>query len=195
VFKLPPRHSNARALFLPIHYFDRKRGNSPGGGCYAILAGWGRKRKKHRARNTMDKFRKFKFFQDHGAEAKAAFDINEKLELSYYSLWQNVKNLSGGNQQKIVIAKWMLRNSEIILLDEPTRGIDVGAKFEIYKLINEFTRQGKSVVLVSPELEELIGLCNRIYIMFEGSIMDVVEGERRTQEVIIHSLLGVSEHE
>jgi ABC-type sugar transport system ATPase subunit len=89
----------------------------------------------------------------------------------------------------------MLRNSEIILLDEPTRGIDVGAKFEIYKLINEFTRQGKSVVLVSPELEELIGLCNRIYIMFEGSIMDVVEGERRTQEVIIHSLLGVSEHE
>ncbi|MFA5852395.1 MAG: ATP-binding cassette domain-containing protein, partial [Spirochaetales bacterium] len=134
-------------------------------------------------------------FQDHNAEAKAAFDINEKLELNYYSLWQNVKNLSGGNQQKIVIAKWMLRNSEIILLDEPTRGIDVGAKFEIYKLINELTRQGKCVVLVSPELEELIGLCNRVYIMFEGAIMDIVEGKRKTQEIIINSLLGVSENE
>ena len=144
---------------------------------------------------SMDKFRKFKVFQDHNAEAKAAFDINEKLELNYYSLWQNVKNLSGGNQQKIVIAKWMLRNSEIILLDEPTRGIDVGAKFEIYKLINELTRQGKCVVLVSPELEELIGLCNRVYIMFEGTIMDIVEGKRKTQEVIINSLLGVSENE
>lgn len=144
---------------------------------------------------SMDKFRKLKIFQDHNAEAKAAFDINEKLELNYYSLWQNVKNLSGGNQQKIVIAKWMLRNSEIILLDEPTRGIDVGAKFEIYKLINELTRQGKCVVLVSPELEELIGLCNRVYIMFEGTIMDIVEGKRKTQEVIINSLLGVSENE
>jgi ABC-type sugar transport system ATPase subunit len=117
------------------------------------------------------------------------------LELNYYSLWQNVKNLSGGNQQKIVNAKWKLRNSETILLDEPTRGIDVGAKFEIYKLINELTRQGKCVVLVSPELEELIGLCNRVYIMFEGTIMDIVEGKRKTQEVIINSLLGVSENE
>ncbi len=144
---------------------------------------------------SMDKFRKFKVFQDHSAEAKAAFDINEKLELNYYSLWQNVKNLSGGNQQKIVIAKWMLRNSEIILLDEPTRGIDVGAKFEIYKLINELTKQGKCVVLVSPELEELIGLCNRVYIMFEGAMMDIVEGKRKTQEVIINSLLGVNENE
>ncbi|SLM18079.1 putative ribose/galactose/methyl galactoside import ATP-binding protein [uncultured spirochete] len=141
---------------------------------------------------SMNRFRKFKIFQDHVAEARSAYDINEKLELNYYSLWQSVEKLSGGNQQKIVIAKWMLRNSEIFLLDEPTRGIDVGAKFEIYKLINELTRQGKSVVMVSPELEELIGLCNRIYILYEGSIMDIVEGERKTQEVIISSLLGVN---
>ncbi len=141
---------------------------------------------------SMSKFRKFRIFQDHRAEARSAYDINEKLELSYYSLWQSVEKLSGGNQQKIVIAKWMLRNSEIFLLDEPTRGIDVGAKFEIYKLIHELTRQGKSVVMVSPELEELIGLCNRIYILYEGSIMDIVEGERKTQEVIISSLLGVN---
>jgi ABC-type sugar transport system ATPase subunit len=89
----------------------------------------------------------------------------------------------------------MLRNSEIFLLDEPTRGIDIGAKFEIYKLIGELTRMGKGVILVSPELEELMGLCNRIYIMFEGAIMDIVEGERKTQEVIINSLLGVKGNE
>ena len=117
------------------------------------------------------------------------------MELKYYSLKQNVKKLSGGNQQKIVIGKWMIKDSDIILLDEPTRGIDIGAKFEIYKLINELTKQGKSIVLVSPELEELIGLCNRVYILFEGSIMDVVEGKRKTQEVIINSLLGVRGNE
>jgi ABC-type sugar transport system ATPase subunit len=141
---------------------------------------------------SMNKFKKMRFFQDHKAEAKAAFDINEKLGLNYYSLFQEVETLSGGNQQKIVIAKWMLQNSQIFLLDEPTRGIDVGAKFEIYKLIKDLTKQGKSVIIVSPELEELIGLCNRIYIIYEGMIMDTVEGERKRQEVIIHSLLGVN---
>ena len=79
----------------------------------------------------------------------------------------------------------------VFLLDEPTRGIDIGAKFEIYTLIHELAQQGKAVILVSPEMEELIGLCNRIYIMYEGQIMDMVEGERKTQEVIINSLLGV----
>jgi len=144
---------------------------------------------------SMTRFKKWKIFQDHKLEAKAAFEINEKMNLDYYSLWQNVKKLSGGNQQKIVIAKWMLRNCDIFLMDEPTRGIDVGAKFEIYKLINDLTKQGKAIVLVSPELEEILGLCNRVYIMFEGAIMDVVEGERKTQEVIINSLLGINENE
>lgn len=143
---------------------------------------------------SMSRYKKWKIFQDHGGEARAAYDINQRMDLAYYSLWQSVKKLSGGNQQKIVIAKWMLRNSEIFLMDEPTRGIDVGAKFEIYKLINDLTKQGKAVVLVSPELEELIGLCNRVYIMFEGEIMDVVEGERKTKEIIIHSLLGINEN-
>lgn len=141
---------------------------------------------------SMKLFRKLGIFQNHEALAKAAYDINEKMNLNYYSLWQNVKKLSGGNQQKIVIAKWMLRDTEIFLLDEPTRGIDIGAKFEIYNLIHELTKQKKAVILVSPEMEELIGLCNRIYIMYEGAVMDEVEGERKTQEVIINSLLGVN---
>ena len=141
---------------------------------------------------SMKLFRKLGIFQNHEGEARAAYDINEKMNLNYYSLWQNVKKLSGGNQQKIVIAKWMLRDTEIFLLDEPTRGIDIGAKFEIYNLIHELTKQKKAVILVSPEMEELIGLCNRIYIMYEGAVMDEVEGERKTQEVIINSLLGVN---
>jgi len=144
---------------------------------------------------SMPNFKKWRLFQDHKAEIKAAYDFNERMDLAYYSLWQNVKKLSGGNQQKIVLAKWMLRNCDIFLMDEPTRGIDVGAKFEIYSLINELTKLGKAVVLVSPELEELMGLCHRVYIMFEGSMMDVVEGERKTQEVIINSLLGINDDE
>ena len=144
---------------------------------------------------SLDKFRKNGIFQDHEAELKAAYDANEKLSLKYTSLFQNVKKLSGGNQQKIVVAKWMLRETEVFLLDEPTRGIDIGAKFEIYTLINELAKQGKAVILVSPEMEELIGLCNRIYIIYEGHVMDMVEGERKTQEVIINSLLGVKSDE
>lgn len=141
---------------------------------------------------TMKMFRKWGIFQDHKAEAKAAYEVNKKLKLKYSSLSQKVKKLSGGNQQKIVIAKWMLRDCDIFLLDEPTRGIDIGAKFEIYSLINELAKAGKAVVLVSPELEEIIGLSNRVYIMFEGKIMDVVEGKNITQEVIINNLLGVA---
>jgi ABC-type sugar transport system ATPase subunit len=144
---------------------------------------------------SMAKFRIGRIFQNLKSEARAAYDVNERLNLKYYSLWQTVKKLSGGNQQKIVVAKWMLRECDIFLLDEPTRGIDIGAKFEIYTLIQQLSEAGKAVIIVSPEMEELIGLCNRIYILFEGKVMDEVEGERKTQEVIINSLLGVSEHE
>ncbi len=138
------------------------------------------------------KFKKYNIFSDHKAEMEKAFEYNEKLRLKYHSLHQKVLNLSGGNQQKVVIAKWMLADSEIFLFDEPTRGIDVGAKFEIYKQIKELTNAGKAVIIVSPELEELIGLAHRIYIMFEGEMKDEVSGERKTQEVIINSLLGVN---
>lgn len=141
---------------------------------------------------SIKRFPKAGIFLDHEAMSKAAYEFVEKLKLKYVSLWGNVRKLSGGNQQKIVVAKWMLRDADIFLLDEPTRGIDIGAKHEIYTLINELAKQGKAVLLVSPEMEELIGLCNRIYIMYEGNIMDEVQGERKTQEVIINSLLGVN---
>ncbi|MGP1419382.1 MAG: sugar ABC transporter ATP-binding protein [Sphaerochaetaceae bacterium] len=140
---------------------------------------------------SISRFRKRKVFLDHEAAARAAFEVNEKLSLKYTSLWDSVRKLSGGNQQKIVIAKWMLRDCDVFLLDEPTRGIDIGAKFEIYTLINELAKAGKAVIIVSPELEELIGLSNKVYIMFEGKLMDCVQGEDITQETIIKNLLGV----
>ncbi|BBI36335.1 sugar ABC transporter ATP-binding protein [Cohnella abietis] len=104
---------------------------------------------------------------------------------------QSVVKLSGGNQQKIVISKWVLADSELFLFDEPTRGIDVGAKAEIYKLINDLTAKGKCVIIVSPELEELLGLCHKIYVMFEGEFHACVSGEQKTQSNIISKLLGV----
>lgn len=148
-------------------------------------------------RNTtlpaMHDFKKAALFMDQEAERKASFEHLEEMRLAYSSLWQSVTKLSGGNQQKIVIAKWMLADTDVFLMDEPTRGIDVGAKAEIYKLISELTAAGKGVLLVSPEVEELLGLANRIYVMYEGNIADVVSGERKTQPVIMESLLGVSE--
>lgn len=114
----------------------------------------------------------------------------ERLNLKYSNLEQYVVNLSGGNQQKVVIAKWLIADSEILMFDEPTRGIDIGAKSEIYKLITELAQSGKSIIIVSPELEELIGLCHEVHIMFEGKIDKSVQGDAITQENIINSLLG-----
>lgn len=180
----------------PVHYHHPKQAIVDGMGLVpderrSLGLNMGFDIKNNTTLPSMHRFQKWGVFLDHAGAAKAAYEVNEKLSLKYHSLWQNVRKLSGGNQQKIVIAKWLLHDSEIFLLDEPTRGIDIGAKFEIYTLIHDLARQGKAVLLVSPEMEELIGLCNRIYIMYEGQIMDEVKGERKTQEVMINSLLGV----
>ena len=96
-----------------------------------------------------------------------------------------VSSLSGGNQQKIVLAKWLESNSDIIIFDEPTQGIDVGAKYEIYLLINQLANEGKSIIIVSSELPELIGMCNRIIVMHEGYFKgEVSETTNVTQEDI-----------
>ena len=94
-------------------------------------------------------------------------------------------SLSGGNQQKIVLAKWLLSDPDIIILDEPTRGIDIGAKIEIYKIINNLALSGKAVVLVSSELNEIIGLSNRVIVMYEGKITGELSGEEIEQENIM----------
>ncbi len=140
---------------------------------------------------SMKKFKKFGAFMDDRAEMDATLKTFEDLRVRYRSLWQPTTKLSGGNQQKIVIAKWLLADTEIFLMDEPTRGIDVGAKSEVYKLITALTALGKSVVLVSQEIEELLGLSNRIYVLYEGEVRDVAEGDRKNQSVVMTSLLGV----
>ena len=102
---------------------------------------------------------------------------------------QLVGNLSGGNQQKVLLAKWMFAEPDILLLDEPTRGIDVGAKYEIYCIINDLAAAGKCVVLISSELPEVLGMSDRIYIMNEAKIIGEMKAEEATQENIMAAIL------
>ncbi len=105
------------------------------------------------------------------------------------SIQQNVGNLSGGNQQKVLLSKWMFAEPEILILDEPTRGIDVGAKYEIYQIINEMVEQNKAVIMVSSELPELLGMCDRIYVMNEGRMAGEFSAAEATQENIMSTIL------
>ena len=114
-----------------------------------------------------------------------AEDMVQKLSIRCNSILQSVLSLSGGNQQKIVLAKWLLSDPDIIILDEPTRGIDIGAKIEIYKIINQLARDGKAVVLVSSELNEIIGLSNRVIVMYEGRVTGELQGDEIEQENIM----------
>ena len=108
-----------------------------------------------------------------------------KLTVKTPSDRQLVKNLSGGNQQKVILGKWLLMNCDILIFDEPTRGIDVGAKQEIYELINQLASQGKVVILISSELPELIGMSDRVIVMAEGRISGELEKEEINQEKIL----------
>jgi ribose transport system ATP-binding protein len=103
---------------------------------------------------------------------------------------QPVKTLSGGNQQKVVLAKWLLAEPRVFILDEPTRGIDVGAKVEVYRLINELADRGAGLLLISSELEELIGLCDRILVLRQGEIVDELCRGQFDPERILRSALG-----
>jgi len=109
----------------------------------------------------------------------------QKMSVKTPSLETTIQSLSGGNQQKVLLAKWMILEPDILILDEPTRGVDVGAKFEIYKLMTEMAKQGKSVIMVSSELPELIGMCDRIYVMNKGRITGELQRDEFTQEKIM----------
>ncbi|MFU8792958.1 MAG: ATP-binding cassette domain-containing protein [Acholeplasmataceae bacterium] len=118
------------------------------------------------------------------------------LKLKYSNLLQEAKNLSGGNQQKVVLSKWMFSNPDILILDEPTRGIDVGAKFEIFTIINQLAELGKAVIVISSELLEVMGLSDRIYVMVEGRIKAELPRAKATQEAIMKYIVSdkVEEH-
>jgi ribose transport system ATP-binding protein len=109
-----------------------------------------------------------------------------KLDIRTPSIAQTVKNLSGGNQQKVVIARWLVKDCDILIFDEPTRGIDVGAKEEIYRLLNELADQGKSIIMISSELPEILRMSHRIVVMSEGRVTATVDAEQATQERVMH---------
>ena len=126
-----------------------------------------------------------KSFVNKKAERETAERSIAQLAIKTPSQEQIVKNLSGGNQQKVIIAKWLNADSSVIFMDEPTRGIDVGAKQEIYKIIDELRRQGKAIVMISSELPELIGMSDRVAVMYEGSLRGELTGSDITQEKIL----------
>ena len=127
---------------------------------------------------------------DKDREVSVAEEYRKKLKTRCPSVEQNAGNLSGGNQQKVLLAKWMFAEPDILILDEPTRGIDVGAKYEIYCIINELVSAGKSVIMISSELPEILGMSDRIYIMNEGRIVGEVNAEETTQEAIMSRILN-----
>ena len=132
---------------------------------------------------------------DNDKEYAVADEYREKLKTKCPTVEQNVGNLSGGNQQKVLLAKWMFTEPDILILDEPTRGIDVGAKYEIYCIINDLVVAGKSVIMISSELPEVLGMSDRIYIMNEGKIVGEVSGQEATQENIMSRILKSSKGE
>ncbi len=126
---------------------------------------------------------------DEDKEKAVADDYKMKLRIKCSSIEQQAGNLSGGNQQKVLLAKWMFADPEVLILDEPTRGIDVGAKYEIYGIMNQLVKDGKSVIMISSEMPELLGMCDRIYVMNEGRIAGEFSAAEATQELIMSCIL------
>ncbi|WP_159952778.1 multiple monosaccharide ABC transporter ATP-binding protein [Rhizobium sp. 18065] len=130
---------------------------------------------------------------DEHKEAQVASDYRQKLRIRSHSIYQEAVNLSGGNQQKVVLSKWLFTNPEVLILDEPTRGIDVGAKFEIYTIINQLAAEGKGILMISSEMPELLGTCDRIYVMNEGRIVAELSKEEASQESIMRAIMRSGE--
>ena len=137
---------------------------------------------------NLDSISKHKII-DKDKEYQVAEEYRNKLRTKCPSVEQNVGNLSGGNQQKVLLAKWMFTEPDVLILDEPTRGIDVGAKYEIYCIINDLVAAGKSVIMISSELPEVLGMSDRIYIMNAAKIVGELKAEDASQEIIMASIL------
>lgn len=126
-------------------------------------------------------------FVDTEKEKTATEEYVERLKIKTPGIEQLIMNLSGGNQQKVVIAKWLVRNCDILIFDEPTRGIDIGAKNEIYHLMNELARQGKSIIMISSEMTEILRMSDRIIVMCEGKKTAEIDISQATQEKIMRA--------
>ncbi len=129
---------------------------------------------------------------DRDREISVAETYRQRLNIRSPSILQKAGNLSGGNQQKVVLSKWIFTEPDVLILDEPTRGIDVGAKFEIYTIINQLASEGKSVIFISSELPEILGMSDRIYVVNEGRIVGEFTREEATQEGIMKCIMQSS---
>jgi putative multiple sugar transport system ATP-binding protein len=123
------------------------------------------------------------------AEMDVANEYRKKTNIRSSSVYQVTGNLSGGNQQKVVLSKWLFSNPDVLILDEPTRGIDVGAKYEIYTIINQLAAQGKAVLVISSEMPELLGITDRVYVMNEGRIVGEMPTSEASQEKIMRAIV------
>ncbi|MEG6573644.1 xylose ABC transporter ATP-binding protein [Caldibacillus debilis] len=141
---------------------------------------------------TLSSLKKVMRYQliDQTIELKTAQEINDKVKLKAPNLEIKVSQLSGGNQQKVVISKWLLNDPKVLILDEPTRGIDVGAKYEIYKIINELATQGVGIILISSELPEILGMSDRVLVMAGGQITGELKRDEASQEKIMTYATG-----
>ncbi|MGI6246966.1 MAG: multiple monosaccharide ABC transporter ATP-binding protein [Pseudochelatococcus sp.] len=122
-------------------------------------------------------------------ELRVASDYRNRMRIRCHSVYQETGKLSGGNQQKVVLSKWLFTDPKVLILDEPTRGIDVGAKYEIYCIINELADAGKGVVVISSEMPELLGICDRICVMNEGAFVGAFPAAGATQEMIMRAIM------
>ena len=122
-------------------------------------------------------------------EMRVTGEYRDKLNIKCSSIQQLAVNLSGGNQQKVVLSKWLFAGPEILILDEPTRGIDVGAKYEIYTIINRLASEGKAIILISSELPEILGVCDRIYVMRDGKIVGEMPASEASQEKVMKYIM------
>ena len=122
-------------------------------------------------------------------ELDVANDYRKKTNIRSSSVFQKTGNLSGGNQQKVVLSKWLFASPEVLILDEPTRGIDVGAKYEIYTIIARLAAEGRAVIVISSEMPELLGITDRIYVMNEGRIVGEMAASEASQEKIMRAIV------
>ncbi|MGW0940844.1 ATP-binding cassette domain-containing protein, partial [Streptomyces sp. NPDC002666] len=136
---------------------------------------------------ALDKVSRHGIVDEH-EETRVAESYRKSMNIKTPTVFEQVGRLSGGNQQKVVLGKWIFAGPDVLILDEPTRGIDVGAKYEIYSVIDRLAAQGKAVVLISSELPELLGMCDRIYTMAAGRLTGEVPRAQATQEVLMRHM-------
>ena len=147
-----------------------------------------------RINTTLSNIKSFSQFgiHNHKKEKRISKEVLENLHTKYGNIEDAADSLSGGNQQKVALSKWLAANCKVIILDEPTRGVDVGAKREIYNIINELAQNGTAVIVISSEMEEIINICDRVIVMRQGQITGEMHREEITEQKLIGLTMGVS---